>query len=203
MRGLVQGAVACIALALTFPASADETPTPAPSSAPTTAPATWPTTASTPPATPHTQTIMVRDAEGRPVDAKLSVVEANGDRILLVTTPAPPPPPPPPPPVVAAPNGEKHEGNPWPYVLLAGGATLAATSAIFQLVAINEDSDARHYYWTSTRDDLSPSTQQLLRDSSDSNFDAAKTDQAVAITCGILAVTAVTVAVTWLVVGKR
>lgn len=197
MKRLVQGAAACIVLALTAPAAAQETTqTPTP---------TWSTPAASPSsASPRTQTIIVRDAEGRPVDAKLSVVEANGDRIVLVTTPSATPPPSVPPPAPPSSTIEKQEsGSPWPYVILGGGAALAMTSAIFQLVAINEDSDARNYFWTSTRSDLSADTRGLLREASDSHFDAAKTDQAIAITCGILAVTAVTVAVTWLVAGRR
>ena len=76
------------------------------------------------------------------------------------------------------------------------------TSAVFQLVAMNEDSDAQHYFWTSTRDDLSPDIQAGIRESGRSHYDAAQTDQAIAITCGVLAVTAVSIAVTWLIVGK-
>jgi hypothetical protein len=77
------------------------------------------------------------------------------------------------------------------------------TSAVFQLVAMNEDSDARHYYWTSIRDDLGPDTRAALRESGMSHYDAAQTNEAIAITCGILAVTAVSVAVTWLFVGSK
>lgn len=139
---------------------------------------------------------------------KLTVIEGQQGRIFQIVTTAPASPPPslaPPPslsPPPPPPPSEPRASSPWPYILLGGGATLAVTSAVFQLVAINEDSDAQNYFWHSTRDDLSPSTTESLAASGRSHYDAAQTDQAVAITCGILAVTAVTVAVTWLVVGK-
>ena len=68
---------------------------------------------------------------------------------------------------------------------------------------MNEDSDAQHYFWASLRDDLGPETRASLRESSRSHYDAAQSDQAIAITCGILAVTAVTVGVTWLILGRK
>lgn len=80
---------------------------------------------------------------------------------------------------------------------------LAVTSAVFELVAINEDSDANHYFWTSTREDLSSAERDAFRDSGRSHYDAAQTNEAIAITSGIIAVTAVTVAVTWLILGNK
>lgn len=137
---------------------------------------------------------------------KLTVIEGQQGRIFQIIANVPAPPPPPPPQVASAPTTMPSEARssspPWPYILLGGGATLAVTSAVFQLVAINEDSDAQNYFWHSTRDDLPTSTRDSLAASGRSHYDAAQTDQAVAITCGILAVTAVTVAVTWLIVGK-
>jgi len=121
----------------------------------------------------------------------LATSAANADE-EVATLPAPPP----------APTAAEGHG-PWPYVLLATGATLAMSSAVFQLVAINEDSDAQNYFWHSTRTDLSAGTRDALERSSESHFDAAKTDQAIAITCGILAVTAVSAAVTWLLVSRH
>lgn len=128
---------------------------------------------------------------------KLTVIEGQQGRIfqIIANVPAAAPPPSAPPP--------SEPRTPWPYILLGGGATLAVSSAVFQLVAMNEDSDARHYYWTSIREDLSPQTRASLEESGRSHYDAAQTNEAIAITCGILAVTAVTVAVTWLLVGHK
>lgn len=138
---------------------------------------------------------------------KLTVLEGQQGRIfqIIANVPAAPQPPPlQPPPQVTAPEASSSGGRtPWPYILLGGGATLAVSSAVFQLVAMNEDSDSRHYYWTSLRDDLSPQTRAALEESGRSHYDAAQTNEAIAITCGILAVTAVSVAVTWLLVGHK
>jgi hypothetical protein len=142
---------------------------------------------------------------------KLTAIEGQQGRIFQIIANTPPPPVVPPPPSDAAPppaSGDAASSSgggrgTWPYLLLGGGATLAVTSAVFQLVAMNEDSDARHYYWTSIRDDLGPDTRAALRESGMSHYDAAQTNEAIAITCGILAVTAVSVAVTWLFVGSK
>ena len=141
---------------------------------------------------------------------KLTVIEGQQGRIFQIIANVPPPPPAPAPSPSFAPSpalsqpppADARSSSPWPYILLGGGATLAVTSAVFQLVAMNEDSDAQHYFWTSTRSDLSPDVQAGIRESGRSHYDSAQTDQAIAITCGVLAVTAVTVAVTWLIVGK-
>lgn len=138
---------------------------------------------------------------------KLTVIEGQQGRVFQIIANVPPPAPPsvaapaPAPATVTTSSGEAR--SPWPYILLGGGATLAVVSTVFELVAMNEDSDARHYFWTSLRDDLGPDTRASLRDSSRSDYDAAQTDEAIAITCGILAVTAVSVAVTWLIVGHK
>lgn len=131
---------------------------------------------------------------------KLTVIEGQQGRIFqIIANPIIASPPPQSVAVTAPPDARSPS---WPYILLGGGATLAVTSAVFQLVAMNEDSDAQHYFWTSTRDDLSPDIQAGIRESGRSHYDAAQTDQAIAITCGVLAVTAVSIAVTWLIVGK-
>jgi hypothetical protein len=157
-------------------------------------------------------------ASGAHGTQKLTVIEGQHGRIFQIIANTPPAAAPA---IVASPivttsapavlapppndsAGTKREGGgPWPYILLAGGGTLAVASAVFQLVAINEDSDARHYAWASTRDDLGPVTRAALDDSSNSHYDAAKTNETIAITCGILAVTAVSVGVTWLIVGHK
>lgn len=143
---------------------------------------------------------------------KLTVIEGQKGRIFLITTPVNVN-------VNVPVNGRPirdeattqatpateptREPAPWPWILLGTGATLAVTSAIFQLVAINEDSDAQQYFWQSTRDDLSQSTRDSLSYSSQTHFDAAQADQTVAIACGVLAFSAVAAAVTWLAVGHR
>lgn len=132
---------------------------------------------------------------------KLTVIEGQQGRIFQIVAGAPPAPPSP---VASAVDATPRSArSPWPYILLGGGATLAVATAVFQLVAINEDSDAQHYFWTSTRDDLGPATHESLRESGRSHYDAAQTNEAIAITCGILAVTAVSVAVTWLLAGPK
>jgi hypothetical protein len=149
-------------------------------------------------------------ATGAHGSQKLTVIEGQQGRIFQIVTSASPVVAPPvvAPPVVAPPPSDpaspRRDGSgPWPYILLAGGGTLAVASAVFQLVAINEDSDARHYSWASTREDLGPATRAALDDSSNSHYDAAKANEAIAITCGILAVTAVAIGITWLVVGHK
>jgi hypothetical protein len=139
---------------------------------------------------------------------KLTVIEGQQGRIFQIIANVPPPAPPPVPTPSApaspeAPQASSGGTGPWPYLLLGGGATLAVASAVFQLVAINEDSDSQHYFWTSTREDLAPATRDSVREAGSSHHDAAQTDQTIAITCGILAVTAVSVAVTWLLIGHK
>jgi hypothetical protein len=141
---------------------------------------------------------------------KLTVIEGQQGRIFQIVASAPPPPaaapaPPPAAPPAPPPGRESSSsgGSSWPYILLGGGATLAVSSAVFQLVAMNEDSDANHYFWTSTRADLEPSERESFREAGRSHYDAAQSNETIAITCGILAVTAVSVAVTWLLVGRR
>ena len=155
-------------------------------------------------------------ANGTRGSQKLTVIEGQYGRIFQIVATAPPPPPPvvaPPPPASAsAPaaslaasdaSAAKSESSPWPYILLAGGGTLAVTGAFFQVVALNEDSDSQHYFWASTRNDLLPSSRESLDRAGRSHYDAAQTNQAIAVTCGILAVAAVSVAVTWLILGKK
>jgi hypothetical protein len=142
---------------------------------------------------------------------KLTVIEGQQGRIFQIIANLPPPPPSTPafaaapanPAVLAPVHAESSRSGPWPYLLLGGGATLALASAVFQLVALNEDSDSQHYFWTSTREDLAPETRASVRAAGSSHYDAAQTDQTIALTCGILAVTAVTVAVTWLLIGHK
>jgi hypothetical protein len=143
---------------------------------------------------------------------KLTVIEGQQGRIFQIIANTPPPqpvaPPAPPaavtsPPAFASPSPSGEGRSPVPYVILGGGAALAVASTVFQLVAMNEDSDARHYFWTSTRDDLGPETRASIREAGSSHYDAAQTNETIAITCGILAVTAVSVAITWLLLGNK
>jgi hypothetical protein len=141
---------------------------------------------------------------------KLTVIEGQQGRIFQIVASVPPPLAPAPPVIVPAPAGPPPEtsssgsrGSVWPYIVLGGGATLAVSSAVFELVAMNEDSDANHYFWTSTRADLGPGERESFREAGRSHYDAAKSNETIAITCGILAVTAVSVAVTWLLVSRK
>lgn len=91
----------------------------------------------------------------------------------------------------------------WPWVLVATGTTLLVTSAVFQLVAINQDSERKAYEIDSTRSDLTASERGNLLESAQSKFDAAKTDQAIAITCGVLGGAAIASGFTWLLLRDR
>lgn len=96
---------------------------------------------------------------------------------------------------VAEPGAGSSSAAPW--IVVAGGATLMVASAVFQLVAINEDSDSKNLELAATRSDFSAGERRALLDSAQSHHDAAETDQTIAIACGIVGVGAVATGLTW------
>ena len=90
-----------------------------------------------------------------------------------------------------------------PWIVVAAGATLVVTSAVFQLVAVNEDSDSKNLSLAATRSDLSPAESRAVMDSAQSHHDAAMTNQAIAVGCGIVGAGAVVTGLTWALLRDR
>lgn len=118
---------------------------------------------------------------------KLTVVEGEKLRLVNIST------------AVA----DAGATSPAPWIVVAGGATLMVASAVFQLVAINEDSDSKNLSLAATRNDLSAAESRAVMESAQSHHDAAKTDQTIAIGCGILGVGAVATGLTWALLRER
>ncbi|HVH45566.1 MAG TPA: hypothetical protein VM925_24600, partial [Labilithrix sp.] len=73
----------------------------------------------------------------------------------------------------------------------------------FELVALREDTERKALDLALTRNDLSTGERESLRSARESHRDAANTDETVAITLGIVGITAIAGGVTWALVRER
>lgn len=144
-------------------------------------------------------------ASGASGHRKLTVIEGQHGRIFQIVASVPPP-------VVspvvaseapaASASNASNARSPWPYISSAEARCSPSRARSSSSSRSTKTTDANHYFWTSTREDLSSAERDAFRDSGRSHYDAAQTNEAIAITSGIIAVTAVIVAVTWLILGN-
>jgi hypothetical protein len=90
----------------------------------------------------------------------------------------------------------------WPWVLVGASAVMLVGAGFLQLLAISEDTKSKERL-NDYRNEDSRGLRDLYLDSSDSHADAAKNDQAAAITLTAFGLGALVTGVTWLVVRDR
>jgi hypothetical protein len=91
----------------------------------------------------------------------------------------------------------------WPWVLVAGGAITTAAAGLLQVAAIDQKGQSTNYLLHAGRSDLTSAQSADFIAASSSHYDAARKDQAAAITFAIIGVAAVATGLTWAILRDR